>query len=133
MWIPLILNLIFLPIAALHFYWALGGSWGLRYVLPQLPNQQFSPPPWASFAVGLCFLGLGLLYALPSHYFGPQFLRYSSWVLALVFALRALGDFRYVGWSKTHREGDFALWDDFCFSPLVAGIALLLVLYATGC
>ena len=45
--------------------------------------------------------------------------------VSLAFGLRALGDFRYVGFSKRVRDGVFARRDTWLYSPLCALIAIL--------
>lgn len=53
--------------------------------------------------------------------------------VALAFGLRAIGDFRYVGFSKRVREGLFARRDTWLYSPLCVLISLLaLALARTG-
>lgn len=45
-------------------------------------------------------------------------------VLALMFAVRAVGDFRYVGFFKRIRGSRFARMDTLYYSPLCAALAL---------
>ena len=45
-------------------------------------------------------------------------------MLALVFALRAIGDFRYVGFFKSLGDDPFRTWDTWLFSPLCLAIGL---------
>lgn len=44
--------------------------------------------------------------------------------LALIFAVRAIGDFRYVGFFKHIRGSRFARMDTMCYSPLCAALSL---------
>jgi hypothetical protein len=46
-----------------------------------------------------------------------------AYVLALVFALRALGDFRFVGFFKSMGDEPFRSWDTWLYSPLCLAIA----------
>jgi hypothetical protein len=48
-----------------------------------------------------------------------------AWLIAAVFALRAIGDFRYVGFFKRIRDSRFARLDTLAYSPLCACLALL--------
>ena len=50
--------------------------------------------------------------------------RAAAYVLALVFALRAIGDFRYVGFFKSLGDDPFRAWDTWLFSPLCLVVAL---------
>jgi hypothetical protein len=54
-----------------------------------------------------------------------SFVRVSAWLIAAAFALRAIGDFRYVGFFKRIRGSRFARLDTFAYSPLCAFLALL--------
>ena len=44
--------------------------------------------------------------------------QWSAGVLSLVFCVRAVGDFRFVGFFKRVRGTPFAIWDTRLFSPL---------------
>lgn len=44
---------------------------------------------------------------------------------AVVFSLRAVGDFRYVGFWKRVKETPFAYWDTRLFSPMCVAVAVL--------
>ncbi len=56
----------------------------------------------------LGFWGVGL----------PRWLSLSGvWTLILVFFLRAVGDFRWVGFSKREHGSRFAAWDSWLYSP----------------
>jgi len=48
-----------------------------------------------------------------------------AWVLAALFLIRAVGEFRYVGFFKSVRDTRFATWDSWLFSPLCLLIAVL--------
>jgi hypothetical protein len=58
--------------------------------------------------------------------------RIGIWVLAAVFAARAVGDFRYVGFFKRVRDSRFARRDSRLFSPLCAAIALAAAMVGLG-
>jgi hypothetical protein len=53
----------------------------------------------------------------------PWLVRVAMDALALVFVLRAIGDFRLVGFSKRVRGTRFARLDTLVFSPLCLAIA----------
>lgn len=57
--------------------------------------------------------------------FLPAFLqRWGVWAVAGLFALRALGDFRYVGFFKKINHTHFAHMDSRYYSPLCVWLAL---------
>lgn len=128
-----ILCLVFALLAALHLYWAAGGQLALPGAVPTVRDRRVFEPG-ALFAIGVAtalaaaaivsaeragLLSLGL----------PGWLsRLGTWQLALTFAARAIGDFRYVGFFKRVRGTLFARRDSLVYSPLCVVISAL----ATG-
>ncbi len=120
--------LILVVLGALHFYWALGGKLGFGAALPSDGERPlFQPGPFASATVGVlllsaavCVLGAAGHVTLLSK---PTAV-WSTRVIAGMFLLRALGDFRYVGFSKRVRDTRFARWDTRLFSPLCVLLGL---------
>jgi len=53
----------------------------------------------------------------------------ACWLLATIFILRAIGDFRLVGFFKRVRGSPFAQWDTAAYSPLclVLGLAITVI------
>ncbi len=80
-------------------------------------------PWWPHNALyALCAAAAGLVEApLPD-----PLLRTGSGAVALVFAARAIGDFRYVGFSKRVRGSPFARRDTYVYSPLCLLLAALI-------
>jgi hypothetical protein len=127
---------IFVSLAGLHFFWALGGRAGIEGVVPQENSQPLLIPRKAA-TVLVAFLllaaaGVSLWRGLEPNarsYWVP----YSgTWVIALLFAVRAIGDFRYVGFFKRVRGTTFARNDSLVFSPLCAVISGLAIWLASG-
>jgi hypothetical protein len=82
-------------------------------------------------AAALLALRIGWL-ALPGFTGADIFVRIAVWLLAAVFALRAIGDFRYVGFFKRVRNTGFARLDTRAYSPLCAGLAVLIGITASA-
>ena len=127
---------IFVTLALLHVYWAAGGGWGRGVAVPTgLPNgaaaggaRLFNPTRAGTLAVaaGLLLAALVVLGRLgfrAAPLPGWVFV-WGSWVIALVFLARAVGEFRYVGLFKRVRGTDFANWDTWLFTPLCLFIAV---------
>jgi uncharacterized membrane protein SpoIIM required for sporulation len=55
----------------------------------------------------------------------------TAWLIAAVFALRAIGDFRYVGFFKRIRDTRFARLDTLAYWPLCAVLAVLIGIAAS--
>lgn len=117
---------ILLVISGLHVYWAMGGNGGLRVSVPeQNGGRAFQPGRVATLVVALLFGAMALFFLYKIGHlsgldpFVPKWLsRYGLWVLAVVFGLRAIGDFRYVGFTKQVRSTRFAQLDTYLYSPL---------------
>jgi len=131
----ILLAVVFAVLSLFHVYWALGGRFGSGVTVPVVGGvRTFNPSPLGTILVAtallvamLTILGhLGLLGdAIPGWVF-----RWSTCGIALVFFLRAVGDFRLVGFFKRASDTPFAYWDTWLFSPLclvIAVIALTLV------
>jgi hypothetical protein len=127
MTVPL-LSAILTALATLHLYWALGGSWGASAVVPRgsAGEKMIDPGPKASAMVAALLLFSAWIAV--GRWWNPQ---WRSWMLAgiaVVFLVRAVGDFRYVGFFKSQKESLFAYWDTRLYSPLCVFLAALALL-----
>jgi hypothetical protein len=125
---------ILLIVAAVHVYWAAGGKAGKGAAVPAANGQAMIKPSafaTAMVAIGLCAMAalvalrIGWL-TLPALSGNGAVVQIGTWLLAAVFALRAIGDFRYVGFFKQIRDSRFARLDTLAYSPLCACLALLI-------
>jgi hypothetical protein len=129
---------IFTLLSSIHFYWLMGGKWGVAFSLPSNPSTStqdflFKPSIVATFvvAIGLllfAIITLGNVVSLP---FGinQYYFRYGDMLISIIFLLRAIGDFKYVGFFKQIRETSFAKMDTKLYAPLclfIAGIGFLI-------
>ncbi len=110
-------------LAALHFYWALGGRAGKSAAIPERNGKPvLRPTASATLLVGLALLLAVAIIATQARFIFPgRFQPYARIVcaaLALVFLARAVGDFRYVGFFKSVGATRFARLDTYVFSPL---------------
>ncbi len=120
---------IFFVLSLYHVYWAFGGKQGVDLVIPQRDGETlFTPKPVITLAVAAALFSAGLVFMgkmnFFSHIIPPIFFDWSMWIIAAVFFLRAIGDFKYVGFFKKHKESRFALWDTRLFSPLCLFISI---------
>ena len=130
--IAIILFLIFLFISSIHFYWAFGGKWGSDAVLPTKDDNNtkvLNPSILPTLIVALGLLGFGLHILIISGlitFNTPQWLsKYGLWIIASIFTLRAIGDFKYVGFFKKIKLTKFGENDTKYFSPLCLTIGIL--------
>lgn len=110
-------------VAVLHVFWALRGTGDSNSAIPSLPNGQplFSPGPTACIlvAVTIASLAAALAWAvfLPAAVAWP--LRSVLTLALIVLTLRAVGDGRFVGFSKRVRDTAYGRADDALYTPAV--------------
>ena len=130
--IAIILFLIFLFISSIHIYWAFGGNWGSDAVLPTKDDNNtkvLNPSILPTLIVAFGLLGFGLHILIISGLIAfdiSQWLsNYGLWIIASIFTLRAIGDFKYVGFFKKIKLTKFGENDTKYFSPLCLTIGIL--------
>ncbi|NBC67076.1 MAG: DUF3995 domain-containing protein [Bacteroidetes bacterium] len=125
----ILLTLIFFCLATIHFYWGLGGEWGMNKAIPGTNDGQllFQPGPYATSLIGIMLLMAGVFYLLRllNVNMVPWLSMAGLWVIPFLFMLRAIGDFKYVGFFKTIRQTNFGQLDTLLYSPLCLLIAVL--------
>jgi hypothetical protein len=125
-----LLAAVFAALSLFHIYWALGGRLGSEATVPVVGgNRTFNPSPAGTLLIATALLlamftilgQAGLLgEALPKWIF-----RWGTCGLALIFFLRAVGEFKLVGFFKRASATRFAYWDTWLFSPLCLAIAVM--------
>ena len=119
---------VLLLLSLLHVYWALGGRRGRAVGVPEVGDRPlFAPTPLATLGVALGLAAAALVVATRARLWtaSPVPAPLASWgtlVLAAVFIGRAIGDFRFVGFTKRVRRSRFARWDTRLYSPLCAAL-----------
>ena len=128
---------VFTLLSLLHVYWAVGGRAASAAVVPERSGAPlFRPGRLATLAVAgalacaaAIVLGRTLRWSTP---LGAWPFTVGTWTLAAVFALRAMGDFRYVGFFKHAQGTRFARNDTRYYSPLCLALAAACALVAAG-
>jgi hypothetical protein len=128
---------IFLLLALMHFYWAAGGGSGSSAAIPEINGvPAFKPSTAATVAVGLVLVATAAIVLMHA---GELPAPVPAWLLqtALIGAaaalfLRAIGDFRLVGFFKRVRGSRFARADTLLFSPLCLALGAALALLAAS-
>jgi Protein of unknown function (DUF3995) len=125
-------TLLFVGIALLHIYWAFGGKRWLDVVLPDTGEhgkKVFVPGPIITMAVaaGILLFAFVSLAAAPflAGTMPVKWIVYGNAAIVVIFALRAMGDFRYAGFFKKIKHTPFGKNDSTYYSPLCMAIALL--------
>jgi hypothetical protein len=119
-------------IGGLHVAWALGVRWGGSAAVPEVAGKPaFSPSRTVTllvaaglFAMAWLMLALARLVSLPL----PRDWVWAACVaIALVFAARTIGDFRWAGLFKRVHGTRFARMDDLLFTPLCFALCTAIV------
>jgi hypothetical protein len=125
-----LLTAVFAALSMFHLYWAAGGTLGKRATVPEIAGKHaFNPSPVSTILVAIALLIamliiLGRLGVLGKSV--PQWVfRWGTWGISVLFFLRAVGEFKLVGFFKLVRDTEFARWDTWLFSPLCLVIAVI--------
>ncbi len=123
------LIVVFAGLALMHAYWLFGGQAGRLAAIPEVDGQPLFPP--SALATLAVAIGLTLCALLIAGTAGVLILPLSQtmlvWltrILAVVLLLRAIGDFRLVGFSKRVRHTGFSHLDTTVYSPLCLALAI---------
>ncbi|UNK16143.1 DUF3995 domain-containing protein [Paenibacillus sp. N3/727] len=112
-------------ISIIHVYWAYGGRWGIQAAIPSRAGEY--KPAFVPGKVGTLFVAILILIVCfilliqggYTHYFiANTITRIGCIVCASVFFLRAIGDFRHIGFFKKINHTVFARNDTWLYSPL---------------
>lgn len=127
----LLLSFIFVFLSAIHFYWGFGGTWAIKGSIPTKENNEkvINPKFFACFTMGFIFLSFGFFVLAKSRILSFRFpgwlMEYGTWGLCLLFMMRAIGEFKYVGFFKKIKSTEFAQMDTKYYSPLCLVVGLL--------
>ncbi|WP_166336002.1 DUF3995 domain-containing protein [Sphingobacterium chungjuense] len=125
-----LLTIIFSGIGAMHFYWAFGGVWSKELAIPTTSDgvPLLDPGFGACVVIGLFFGALLLLTHVELSRVVPLLYERILWVIiALIFLVRAMGDFKYVGLFKHVKQTVFAYHDTLYYTPLCLLVFSLIV------
>jgi|TARA_B110000037_G_scaffold8373_1_gene9006 hypothetical protein len=131
--LEIILSLIFFLIGAIHFSWAFGVKFGYEEVIPKNEKGEklFSPKKPECIIMAMIFFLLVIFYLIKGNFISLKIyewlLEYSGWFISILFLIRAIGDFKYVGIFKSIKTTDFAKWDNKLYVPLCLIISLIAV------
>ena len=137
----LILFLIFMTLSLFHFYWGFGGRIGYGSVIPTRMDGKvlFKPGYLSTFIVAAGLLGMAIfilaiikviIFPLPA-----WILKYGLIGISMIFILRAIGDFKYIGFfarsntdQPSNGSSNFSVMDKKYYSPLCLLIGFLAIL-----
>lgn len=126
---------VFVVLALWHFRMALAPATGESGAVPSIQGKPlFVPSAKATVGVGVALIAFAALVAgtagfLPLPLPGVV-LVWLSYALALGLLVRAIGEFKYVGFFKRVRGSRFAKLDTLVYSPLCLVLAVSVALVA---
>ena len=129
--LSILVSTILIVLGIIHLNWVIGGEFGFSKALPTKENGErvLNPKKVDSAIVGFGLLTFGLFYIVKAGliaYNLPEWmLNYGSWIIASIFLLRAIGEFKYIGFLKSVKRTDFGKLDTKLFSPLCLVIGML--------
>lgn len=132
--IPIVLVFILFILGVLHFYWAIGGKWAFEDSLPhkETGERVLNPKAFECIIVAIMLIAFGFFVLVKFKiilFDLPIWLNlYGLYVLSFVFILRAIGDFKYVGFFKKIKKTTFGRLDSNLYSPLCLLIGILLLI-----
>ena len=119
---------VFSFLASVHVYWAFGGRIAKAAAIPELRGTpSFVPGRMATLLVACSLFACAALVGAAAGFIDVPIqnivIRWGCFGLALLLLLRAIGDFRLVGFFKTVRGSRFAWLDSTLYSPLCLTLA----------
>ncbi|MFC4323658.1 DUF3995 domain-containing protein [Litchfieldia salsa] len=118
-------------VSVLHFYWLFGGTWGFQSSLPEKVEggTVFTPRGIETLIVAVGLIGAAFILLAQNNlipFFLPNsFTKWSSIILTVIFLLRAIGDFKYLGFSKRIKNTNFSKYDTKLYTPLCLFLGLI--------
>lgn len=134
-------TIIFLLLSILHFYWAFGGK---RWFVDTLPTsssgeKKLNPGMMAGLVIGIGLLFFAIIMignqGLFDKYISERIFHYGTLIIAVIFLLRAIGDFKYIGLFKKIKQTKFAINDTKVYSPLclfISVVSLMIFILSAG-
>lgn len=129
--LSVVLFFTFLTLSSIHVYWAFGGELGLKSAIPTTKKNEdinFRPSSYATVLVALFLLIFSVFYLIQTDFITLElpknWTNYLLWILPSIFLIRAIGEFKYVGFFKSVKTTTFAKWDSKLFSPLCLFISI---------
>lgn len=129
--LSILLSIIFISLGMIHFNWVIGGKFGFSESLPTKENGErvLNPKKTDSAIVGMGLTAFGIFYLFRSGIMGYELpdwmVQFGGWIIPIIFLLRAVGEFKYVGFFKRIKTTAFGKLDTRFFSPLCLIIGVL--------
>jgi len=127
--ISIVVIIVVSILSFIHFYWAFGGKFEIDKIIPRyydspLPRQNnLNIFIIASILLFTCLFIYGLEFSEIK--ISDHFIIGTLWLLCVIFALRAIGEFSLMGLFKKIKYSSFGKYDTLYYTP----ISLFLAIY----
>jgi hypothetical protein len=124
-----LLIVIFSALGLIHIYWAVTRRTARSAIVPTTGGERaFEPSRGATLLVAAALGAAVVVIAGELGWIGTTLprtvFRLMTFVISLLFLMRAIGDFRLVGFFKPASDSSFAYWDSRLFIALAAFIVM---------
>ncbi|TXN35076.1 DUF3995 domain-containing protein [Flagellimonas hymeniacidonis] len=129
--LSMLISITFIFLAGLHFYWAVFGIKDPSKVIPtkETSNKVKSPGKLAAAFVGIVLLFFAFVFINKEIvYVETDWMHYVPIGIGILFIIRALGDFKYVGFFKSAKNSKFSALDTRYYSPLCLLLGALIII-----
>ena len=131
-------SVVFFLLGTLHFYWAVGGKWATDVVVPTKPTGE---KLFNTSTLSYVIVGSGLWLFAFVHIANARLIfvnsnfpviPYATLAIGVIFLIRFIGDFKWVGIFKKMKDTSFAKNDTFYYAPLCLflSVSSLLLFFA---
>ncbi len=130
-----LLSGIFFVLSVLHWYWVFGGEKGFNAAVPEqwqstaikIQNQTTFKLGTVIVAILLLLLSLSIISMVPQfgNFLPAWILQAILYGIMILFMLRAVGDFRTVGFFQKRTNHIFSVNDRRYYSPLCICISIM--------
>ncbi len=117
-------SVVFFLLGALHFYWAVGGKWATDKVVPTRPTGEklFNTSTLSCVIVGSGLWLFAFVHVAKARliFVNSNFpvVPYATLAIGVIFLIRFIGDFKWVGIFKKVKDTSFAKNDTLYYTPL---------------
>jgi len=129
--LSLLLSLVFILLGLIHLNWATGGTFGFKSAIPTKETGEpvLHPKKIDSAIIGVGLLAFAVFYILKAELIPTQLpdwlLHYGGYIIPSIFVLRAIGDFKYIGFFKKVKHTTFGTLDTKFFAPLCLSMGII--------
>lgn len=133
MWdvIAILISVILVFLAGLHFYWALFGVRDISAVVPTdaKGGNLISPGKGGTALVGTILLLFAFVFVNKVVRVVEGYgLNYFASIIGSLFLIRAIGDFKYLGFTKKIKNSKFSRLDTQYYSPFCFVLGTLILI-----